>query len=289
MPSVLWHGSPMASDTERLFPGKFFISTALEALETKTAMSSELAARYLQRAGTAGLLIALFYAAYFSTVATFSALEVGGRPLTGIGRMIGAVVFGWALVFIYYTKSELLTSNMMVASIGVYYRRVGWGRALRMLGLCYLGNILGGLLLAALVTASSLASGPVLVEMQHSVVVKLGYILAGPAGWSDLFVRAVLCNLMINVAMLLVYNGFIAEDVTKSLAMITSVFLFAFLGLEHSVANTILFLIVGLKAGIDVGLAAANVAVALVGNFIGGGVLIGLYYAFVNDDSKYRR
>ncbi len=279
----------MASQTERLFPGKFFISTALEALETKTAMSGQLTVRYLQRAGTAGILIAIFYGAYFSTVATFSAIEVGGSNLAGVGRLIGALVFGWALVFIYYTKSELLTSNMMVASIGAYYRRVKWPRALRMLGLCYLGNFLGGLLLAVLVTFSSLASGPVLAEMQHSVGVKLAYLTAGPFGWSDLFVRAVLCNLMINVAMLLVYNGFIAEDITKALAMIMSVFIFAFLGLEHSVANTILFTIVGFKAGIDVGLAAGNVAIALLGNFVGGGVLIGLYYAFVNDDSRYRK
>jgi hypothetical protein len=28
----------MATESERLFPGKFFISSALEALETKTAM-----------------------------------------------------------------------------------------------------------------------------------------------------------------------------------------------------------------------------------------------------------
>ena len=196
-------------------------------------------------------------------------------------------MFGWALVFIYYTKSELLTSNMMVASIGVYYRRVRWPRAVRMLGLCFLGNFLGGLLVALLLKASTLASGPALVEMQHAVAVKLGYITAGPLGWSDLLVRAILCNLMINVAMLLVYNGFIAEDVTKALAMITAVFIFAFLGLEHSVANTILFTIVGFKAGIDIGLAAANVAIALLGNFIGGGVLIGLYYAFVNDDSRF--
>jgi formate/nitrite transporter FocA (FNT family) len=55
------------------------------------------------------------------------------------------------------------------------------------------------------------------------------------------------------------------------------------------VANTILFTIVGFKSGIDVGLAAANVAIALVGNFIGGGVLIGLYYAYVNDDTRYRQ
>jgi formate/nitrite transporter FocA (FNT family) len=279
----------MATETERLFPGKFFISTALEALEAKTAMSGELALRYLQRAGMAGILIAVFYGAYFSTVATFSALSLDGTALTGIGKLVGALVFGWALVFIYYTKSELLTSNMMVASIGVYYRRVRWPRALRMLGLCYLGNFLGGLLVALLVSISSLATGPALVEMQHAVAVKLGYLSAGPMGWSDLLVRAVLCNLMINVAMLLVYNGFIAEDVTKALAMIMAVFIFAFLGLEHSVANTVLFTIVGLRSGVDLGLAAGNVVIALIGNFIGGGVLIGLYYAYVNDDSRFRK
>lgn len=278
----------MATETERLFPGKFFISTALEALEAKTAMSKELTIRYLQRAGTAGILIAIFYGAYFSTVATFSGIQVGGTGLAGLGKLLGALVFGWALVFIYFTKSELLTSNMMVAAIGVYYRRVRWTRALRMLALCLLGNFLGGLLLALLLKASTLASGPVLVEMEHAVTVKLGYLTAGPLGWSDLFVRAVLCNLMINVAMLLVYNGFIKDDLTKSLAMIMAVFIFAFLGLEHSVANTILFTIVGLKSGIDLALAAGNVGIALVGNFVGGGVLIGLYYAYVNDDSRFR-
>jgi len=157
-----------------------------------------------------------------------------------------------------------------------------------MLSLCLLGNFLGGLALAILLRFSSLAGGPVLAAMEHSVVVKLGYLTAGPMGWSDLFVRATLCNLMINVAMLLVYNGFIKDDLTKSLAMITAVFIFAFLGLEHSVANTILFTIVGFKAGIDVGLAAGNVAIALLGNLFGGGVLIGLYYAYINDDSRFR-
>ncbi len=72
----------MASETERLFPGKFFISTALEALETKTTMSADLGVRYLQRAGTAGILIALFYGACFSVVATFAAISICDTPLT---------------------------------------------------------------------------------------------------------------------------------------------------------------------------------------------------------------
>jgi len=277
----------MAADSHQLFPGKFFISTILEALETKTAMSGELTRRYLQRAAMAGIIIGLLYLTNFAVIAAFDQVAVDGSTLRPLGRIAGALTFGWALVFIYYSKSELLTSNMMIVSIGGYYRRTSWGKALRLLGLCYLGNFLGGLLVAVLVRFSTLAEGPVLAELLRAVEHKLDYITSGATGWGDLFVRAILCNFVINLAMLLVYNGAIKDDLTKSLVMIISVFIFAFLGLEHSVANTVLFTIVGLSEGIDVGAAAANVAVALVGNFIGGGLLIGLYYAYANDDTRY--
>jgi formate/nitrite transporter FocA (FNT family) len=279
----------MAADAQSLFPGKKFISTVLEALQTKTEMSGALARRYLQRAGMAGILIGLFYGVNFGVIAAFATIPAGPATLAPIGRMIGALAFGWALVFIYYSKSELLTSNMMIVSIGAYHHRTGWVRALRLLGLCYLGNLLGGLLIAVLVRFSTLADGPVLTQMRAAVDHKLGYISAGPAGWSDLFVRAMLCNFMINMAMLLVYNGLIKDDLTKSLTMIMSVFVFAFLGFEHSVANSILFTIVGLKTGIDLAPALGNIAIALLGNLVGGGLLIGLYYAYVNDDRTYFR
>ena len=87
--------------------------------------------------------------------------------------------------------------------------------------------------------------------------------------------------------MLLVYNGLIKDDLTKCLVMVMSVFVFAFLGLEHSVANTVLFLVVGLQDGIDLGLAAGNIGIALLGNLLGGGLLIGLYFAYVNDDTRF--
>lgn len=279
-----------AADPQSLFPGKQFISTALEALETKTAMSGGLARRYLQRAAMAGVLIGLLYATYYVVLAAFGGIEVGdGSSLRPIGRLVGAVVFGWALVFIYYSRSELLTSNMMIVSIGAYHRRTSWARALRLLGLCYLGNLVGGLFLAALLRFSSLVDGAPMAEMADSVAHKLAYVTDGPAGWLDLLLRAVLCNLCINVAMLLVYNGLIKDDVTKCLVMITAVFIFVVLGLEHSVANTVLFSIVGLREGIDLAAAAGNIGIALLGNFIGGGLLIGWYYAYVNDDTQWLR
>lgn len=264
------------TDNDRLFPGRVFIDSVLDASDAKVAMSREITLQYLQRAAMAGILIGLFYGAYFTVLATFAG------DWAGVGKLIGALVFGWALVFIYFTKSELLTSNMMVVSIAVYYRRLGVLRGLLLLFWCFVGNALGGLLLAGLLRYSTLVSGAVGDQMSAAVDVKLAY-LDGAAGVGDLLARAILCNLMINVAMLLVYNGFLRDSITMALAMVMVVFVFAFLGLEHSVANTVLFTVVGLTSGIDVGLAAANVGVALVGNFIGGGVLIGMYYAHVND------
>ncbi|HCX83878.1 MAG TPA: formate transporter [Micrococcales bacterium] len=275
------------ADAAGLFPGKQFISTVLEALDTKTAMSGEMARRYLMRAGMAGIVIGIMYGTNYAVIAAFG--NVGLGDWTAIGRIVGALLFGFALVFIYYSKSELLTSNMMIVAIGAYHHRTSTMKALRILGLCYLGNALGGLLVAILLRFSTVSSSAVGDQMSAAVDHKLSYLSEGLAGWGDLFVRAVLCNFMINLAMLLVYNGLIKEDVMKSLVMIMSVFIFAFLGFEHSVANTVLFLTVGLREGIDVGLALGNIAIALAGNFVGGGLLIGLYYAYVNDDARYLR
>ncbi|MFW2514509.1 formate/nitrite transporter family protein [Demequina sp. SO4-13] len=273
------------TDQSQLFPGKHFISTTLDALETKTAMSGGLARVYVMRAAMAGMLIGVMYLTYYAVIAAFEG--IGDGDLVMVGRMVGAFVFGFALIFIYYSKSELLTSNMMIVSIGAYYRRTTAMKSIRILALCYAGNIIGGLAIALMVAGSSIASGAVGTEMSNSVDHKLDYVAGGIAGWGDLFFRAVLCNFMINLAMLMVYNGRIKDDLTQSLAMIMSVFVFAFVGFEHSVANTVLFSIVALQGGIDMGLALGNLGIVLLGNFIGGGVLIGWYYAYANDDRKF--
>lgn len=271
-----------------LFPGKAFISTILEALDTKNQMSAGLVQRYLMRAGMAGMIVAILYVTNFSLVAIFEGIPVGEDNLAPVGRALGGIAFGWALVFIYYTKSELLTSNMMVVSIGGYYRKITAWRGLKILALCFLGNFLGGLLIAGLYALSTIPDGPGGEAMIAAVDHKLAYVTTGWSGYGDLFVHAVLCNFMINLAMLLIYNGFIKDDITKAMSMIAAVFIFAFLGLEHSVANTVLFTVVGLNHGIDLLPAVLNVIMALIGNFVGGGVLIGIYYAYVNDDSHYR-
>ncbi len=51
----------MPAEQDALFPGKQFISTVLEALETKTRMTGAIAHRCLMRAAMAGMIVAVFY------------------------------------------------------------------------------------------------------------------------------------------------------------------------------------------------------------------------------------
>ena len=279
-------------ETHKLFPGKTFISSILEMLEYKSEMTGATKRRYLMRAAMAGIIVGLFYVGHYTIDAGFESVgqsATNPEGLLAIGKVLAAFFFGFALVFIYYSKSELLTSNMMIVSTGHYFRRISAFASARVLSLCYLGNFLGGLFIASLLALSTVINEPTMAIMEHSVDVKLAYVTEGATGWLDLFVRAIFCNFFINLAMLMVYNGYIKDDITKSLVMIMSVFVFAYLGFEHSVANTVLFTIVGLQEGIAMASAVGNVILALLGNFVGGGILIGLYYAYLNDEEGYLR
>ena len=264
-----------------LFPGRAFISTVLDALESKEAMSSAMTGVYLQRAAMAGFFVGLFFTTYFAVLAACSALGPAGAVA---GRILAPLAFGWALVFIYYTNSELLTANMMVISIGCYHRRIVVSHAVRLLAYCLVGNLIGALAFAALMRFSTVLDAGVLAQMQAAVARKTAYA-ASAGGALDLFVRAMLCNFCINIAMLLVYNGKLKNDFTKCAVMVVAVFVFAFLGFEHSIANSALFLIMGLRGGVEVLPALGSVAVAILGNLVGGGVLIGLNFAIMNRDS----
>ena len=277
-------------ETEKLFPGKAFISSILEMLEYKSEFTGLMKRRYLMRAAMAGVIVGLLYAGNYTIQAGMESISLGmDEGLLPIGQILGAILFGFALVFIYFSKSELLTSNMMITTVGHYYKAITKRGTARVLSLCYLGNFLGGLFVAVLLAVSSILNPGTMALMEHSVDVKLGYVTDGATGWMDLFVRAILCNFFINLAMLMVYNGYIKEDLMKALAMIASVFVFAYLGFEHSVANTVLFSIVGLQEGIAVVPAVGNIIICLAGNWVGGGLLIGLYYAYLNDEARWLR
>ena len=271
-----------AKPMDPLFPGRTFVSTVLDALDSKKTMTGEMTGKYMQRAIMAGLFVGIFFTTYFAIVAAFSAADAPtGFPV--LGKILAAITFGWALVLIFYTNSELLTSNMMIVSIGAYHHRINWVRSLRILALCFAGNLIGGLVIAVLLRFSTIADGAVFDQMIAAIQLKTGYLHDGAFGVADLFVRAILCNFCINIGMLMVYNGKLTNDFTKCVIMVVAVFVFAFLGFEHSIADSVLFLIMGLQGAGDPLMEVLAIVVILLGNFVGGGLLIGLNFAVMND------
>ncbi|KFI45424.1 Formate/nitrite transporter FocA, FNT family [Bifidobacterium bohemicum] len=281
-PNPIAHRQPQdnAEQTNPLFPGRAFISTVLDALESKETMTGTMTGRYIQRAVMAGLFVGIFFAAFWVIIGQAS---MGGPGLRLAGKVIAGITFGWALVLIYYTNSELLTSNMMVVSVGAYHKRIGWAHSLKLLGLCLVGNLLGALVVAIILRFSSIVSGPALAQMLAACNTKIAYLNSW-FGIADLFVRAILCNFCINIAMLMVYNGKLTNDFTKCTIMVVAVFVFTFCGFEHSVADSAMFLILGTHGLVNAWKAVLVIIVAILGNLVGGGILIGLNFATMNDE-----
>ncbi len=270
---------------ERVFLGETFLRETLNSAQIKNEMSTRFAAGYLMRAAMAGTFALFGYIMIMAFDANFN------DSLNSFGLVFGAAFFSLCLVAIYYTRSELLTSNMMILSVSSYFKQIKAGRFFKILVLCYFGNILGAVIISLLVSNSTIMTEGMLQSMEHSLAVKQGYILDG--NYIDLFVRAIFCNFFINVAMLMVYSGNIKSDSAKIIAMFFGVFAFAYLGLEHSVANSAFFILAAMETlfkGVDVGFnalaAISNLIIVLIGNFIGGGLLIGYYYAYMNDNKN---
>ncbi len=77
------------------------------------------------------------------------------------------------------------------------------------------------------------------------------------------------------------------DDAGKVIAMIFIIFIFAFLGFEHVIANFSSFSLAffasgGTLAAMTAGNVTVNLVLALLGNFVGGGLVIGLGYAWLN-------
>jgi len=270
-----------------LFLGKEFIDTAIINANKKEGMSRKIVLRYILRASMSGMILAFGYLMYFGIISSFA-----GTVIMPWAKILSSSLFSIVLISIYFTSSELLTSNMMITTIGKYFGAISTGTMLRIMGLCFLGNILGGLFIGALVAGTSIINPGMEDVMVHAIEAKQAYVIDGR--YVDAFIRAVFCNFFINLSMLMVYSGRIKNDVMKAGAMFFGVFIFMYLSLEHSVANSVLFGI-GIFHDIAHGTAHVqavpvllNVLVALVGNFVGGGVLIGMFYAYLNDDRKFK-
>jgi Formate/nitrite family of transporters len=264
---------------------KYNVEKKVDLVETAPAryfMRAMLAAVFLTLATTTSFLVAE-HIEHFLLIILPETADVATASYN-LTKIMYAISFGWALVMILFMNTELFTSNAMYFSSQLFLKNVSWKKALKVLTLCYLGNFVGAVLISLLFVYSGTFSGATSHFADHVVLAKLA---KDPL---TILLQGIIANLVVNIAVMLAMN--LKDDIAKVVAIIVTVFAFAFFGSEHVIANFASFSLVGFATGFE-GMSVmsilTNFLFSTIGNIIGGGVLIGVVYAWLNKgDFKYK-
>lgn len=255
--------------------GYEFSEKVAKACQKKEALFDESKARYALRSMFAGAFLTM------STAAGAAAAQVIAGLNPALSKFFFAFIFTWGLVYILFLNSELATSNMMYLTAGVYQKNIRLSKAVTILLYCGIFNLIGAMIIGAAFAHSAAFNA---MDVQHFIV----GLVKGKAlrGNGQVLLEAVLANIFVNVAILAFL--LIKDEAAKMWIIISAIFMFVFLGEEHVVANFASFSIVKFSA-VSSSLEFMNWfnlirhwVVAFIGNTIGGGVIVGLAYAFLN-------
>jgi nitrite transporter len=246
------------------------IPDALEdhaALAVTKSKSARDLPRYLTSAALAGAYVGVAVVLLVSLSAPLVAAGSAGAKLVQAG------VFGVALTLVVFAGAELFTGNAMVMLQG-WWRRMVSPRDLAMVWIASLvGNVVGSMVLGAAVHAGGTLTGP--GETLIGTITATKDAASGP----QLFWRAVLCHALVCVALWMAART--RSDAAKLAVLWWALLAFIGSGFEHSVANVTTFTLGALEGSIGWSALARNLLWTIPGNVIGGGLVIGLGYAWM--------
>jgi len=246
----------------------------------------------------AGIFIAL--GAIFSTTVTAPTFVIdpasGLQQVTslpfGINKLIGGLTFCLGLILVVVAGAELFTGNNLIIMAWAN-KRITSRSVLRNWGIVYVGNFVGAIVAVVAVLLSgqySFGRGAIGLNALNIAQAKVNY------GFIQAIFLGILCNMLVCLAVWLVYSARTTTD--KILSIIFPVSAFVAAGFEHSVANMYFIPMglvikqfasqafwnnIGLSAGDFVSLTWGNFLLlnllpVTIGNIIGGAGGVGAVY-----------
>ena len=116
---------------------------------------------------------------------------LNGAPYT---KIVMGVSFGIALSLVVLAGAELFTGNNLVMSSGVLKKKITLGDAVVLWIVCWIGNLLGSVLLALLFHYSGLMSPATATFLSTAAAGKMS------APFGQLLIRGILCNILVCLA-----------------------------------------------------------------------------------------
>lgn len=255
------------------------VAEAAEVAAGKAAAMRALP-RYLLTSALGGAYIG---AAIVLLVSTAGPLAAAGSPAT---KLVSGAVFGIALTLIVFAGAELFTGNNMIMMMGWLRRRVGPGEALAVNVASLAGNFVGAVAFSALVHGSGVLAAGAKPGQDAAGTGMVGSLAAGKMAAPDaqLFWRAVLCNMLVCLAMWMATRA--TNDTARLIVLFWGLMAFIASGFEHSVANMTVFGLAIFSGSAHWGDLGHNLLLTVPGNIVGGAVLVALPYVLVGRTSR---
>ncbi|AJQ95244.1 formate transporter FocA [Gynuella sunshinyii] len=235
---------------------------------------------------TAGLFIGLGFVFYI-TVTTGA-----GDMAWGVSKLIGGLCFSLGLMLLVTCGGELFTSTVLT-TVAWASRKASGATVLKTWVVVYFGNLVGSLLLVAIVFAAGQQTadhGAWGVNAMNIAQHKLHHTFV------EAVALGILCNLMVCLAVWMSYGC--KNNFEKALIVMMPVAMFVAGGFEHCVANMFMIPLgmsiahfspaefwdmanVGQSAYQDLTISnflLKNLLPVTIGNIIGGGLMVGLTY-----------
>jgi formate/nitrite transporter len=230
--------------------------------------------------GTKDLLIRGFLSGALLGFATTLAFTATGQTNT---PLVGALVFPVGFVMIVLLGLELVTGSFAVTTLAAVDGRRSWSQVFANLTWVFLANLAGsvayGLLYYVVVTnmGSDAPGGiaPTIVKITEAKTI--AYASHGFAGMVTVFSKAVLCNWMVCLGVVMAFTS--QSTVGKIVAMWLPILTFFGQGFEHSVVNMFMIptgMLLGAKVSATDWWLWNQIPVTL-GNFVGGFLFTGLF------------
>ena len=239
------------------------------------------------------------YIAMGAGLATVCATGVAPFLGAGLAKFFLGAVFPVGLIITVLTGAELFTGDAMFAPMAAFIHKVSWASVLNLWLWVYIGNLIGSLVYAYIMAYGPLTSwsaagvGTATAFGVNAVSIAAGKTsYVGAAALWSCFLKAIGCNWLVNLAILL---GICADDaIGKIVGIWFPIMAFVSTGFEHCVANmyfipagvmTMPFLSAEQAAGIAgietlgwVTMWTNNIIVVTLGNIVGGLLFVGVIY-----------
>jgi formate/nitrite transporter len=211
-----------------------------------------------------------------ATTLAFTGAVTTGQPL------VGALIFPVSLVMIVLLGLELVTGSFAVVPLARLEGKASWGAVIANCSWVFVANLIGSIAFGALIAISLTNMGKVEVAGVAARIVSvaeaktIGNAALGTAGMVSVFVKAVLCNWLVCLGVVMGMTS--TSTVGKIAAIWLPIFLFFALGFEHAVVNMFVIptgMLLGAKVSVGDWWLWNQIPVTL-GNLVGGFVFTGL-------------